>query len=317
MRGKFYLSDHQGKGRAYARALVNAGYEQAASGSEDGLGFVLYDHDVGSGGMGFRNGLDYFHARGMKVMLYPHAARPMVQWDGMYPVWPHARVNFTIAAGHREVMESFGYPIPVEVAGWTYCEIKGFAAGKSREGLQKIKVLFGPIHPNNNGWMHPVDKAKNAEILHRLLKTPDIELTVRHIKRIDLSGLWMVDGVKYVMGKANQCIDEIDQADVVVGNQTFAHLAVARGKPLIMFGDDVKPHSGNRPENFRYAKSWEKYRHLLQYPLEIEAAGDGEVVRGMMQRAMMEDVGAEWRERFIGKAFDGARFVEMVERWLE
>jgi len=316
MKGKFYLSDHQGKGRAYVEALESAGYVRVQTPADD-PDFAFYDHDVGAGGNGFRQGLDFLHAKGVPVFLYPHAARPMLQWDGMYPVWPHTVCNYTIAPGHKAVMEAFGYPVPVEVMGWTYCEISPPAPLLPRrlglKGGGRLKVLFGPIHPNGNGWMHPVDKQANAAVLKLLLQTPGIELTVRHIKRVDLSGIWKANHVRYVLGKANQCITEIDQADVVIAHQTFAYLAAARGKPLIMFGDQVKPHSGNKPENFRWVASWEKYRGLMQYPLEVENAEGPEGLRAMMEQAMREDVGAVWRERFVGKPFEAQAFVRSVE----
>lgn len=359
---KFYLSDHQGKGRRFAEALMRFGWEQAESPAESGLDLALYDHDVGAGGMGFRNGLDWLYWRGVPVMMYPHAARPMLQWDGMYPVWEHTRVCLTIAEGHREVMRRFGYPLPVEPVGWSYCEQRQFEAIKKGEG-ERIRVLFGPIHPNRNGWLHPMDMDKNRQVYQVLLATPGIELTVRHIHRLDLNGLWTMNGVKYVQGKPDGSTREIDEADVVIGHQTFAWLAAARGKPVVMFGDDLIPHSGNRPENMRFAKSWEKYRDYLRYPANVEdvilgeipskvdfyggsgmklsriaevnqrhgrrhiapkpppavdeAVRAGERLTSFLRWVMEEDVGAEWRERFIGKPFDDGYFVGVVERYLE
>lgn len=315
MKGRFYLSNHHGKGNAYAAALVKAGYQQLSNASEPDLDFVLYDHDIGKHGKGHRNGLDYFRVQGIPFMLYPHSARSMVQWDTMYPVWPHTLVNFTIGEGQKAVMEAFDYPIPIETVGWTYCEQQPF---KPKKPWRRIKVLFGPIHPNNNGWLSQADKDVNFQTFEMLLNTPGLHLTVRHIKRIDLSGIYKAPGVEYVMGKPNQCIDEIDAADVVIGHQTFAYLAAARGKPLIMFGEGIPPRSGNLPDNFRWVpvQSWMKYRHIMQYPLEIESTKKPGELREMMERAMTEDVGAEWRKKFIGEQFDGQKFVKLVEKWL-
>ncbi len=297
----------------YAEALESAGYERMISAGTQGLKFAFYDHDVGPGGMGHRNGLDYLYHAGVPVFLYPHAARPMLQWDGMYNVWPHTVCNFVIAEGHAEVMESYGYPIPIEICGWNLCDLKDF---EPISPVKPIKVLFAPIHPNGNGWLHEMDMRLNVQTYKLLLETPGIELTVRHIKRLDLNGLWPADGVNFVLGKANGCHAEIDEADIVIAHQTFAYISAARGKPLVMFGEQVTPHSGNRPENFRFVGSWPQYRDLMQYPVEFENAESGLHLRSMMAEAMESDLGADWRARFIGKVFDGPRFVEMVEGWL-
>jgi hypothetical protein len=168
-----------------------------------------------------------------------------------------------------------------------------------------INVLWGPIHPNNNGFLHQVDKAVNAAVFQRLLETPGIRLTVRHIKSLTLNGIWHDPRVNYLVANPNGCTAEIDQADVVIGHQTFAYLAAARGKPLIMFGDDLTAHSGNATENFRWAATYPAYRDLMRYPVEVEAARSGNDLRKMLEYAMAEDAGYHWRGRFIGSPMDG------------
>lgn len=310
----FYLSDHQFKGVAYSQALVDAGYRRSDSAADPELVMAIFDHDVGSDKDGRRMGLAYLHERGVPIFLYPHAARPMVQYDGIYEPWPHTRCKFVIGRGEVEVMEAFGYPIPVEAVGWSFCEIFPFIP-TSEIGIP-IKVLFGPIHPNNNGWLSDEDIACNQRTFNLLLQTPGIELTVRHVKRLDLSGLWQVPGVRYVMGRTDGSTSEIDQADVVIGHQTFAFMAVARGKPLIMFGDCVTPHAGNRPHTLKYVKSYEKYREIMRYPAEVESVVNGNELRDLLCQVMENDLGSEWRERFIGEQFDPEKFVGIIENYL-
>lgn len=311
--GSFYLRDHQGKGRRYADAMTAAGYRRAEHDSDPELVAAFFDHDLGPQGLTTRDGLDGLHARGIPVFMYPHAARPALQWDGMYPAWPHTRASIVPADGHRQVLEAYGYPIPVEVVGWQMCEILPWQP-VAVEG-RPVNVVYAPIHPNHNGFLHPVDKAANAWIFHQLLRTPEIKLTVRHIFRLDLSGIWNVPGVKYVLANPNGKTPEIDQADCVVAHQTYAYLAAARGKPLVMFGDDLTPHSGSDFAVMRWVEHQGAYRDLLRYPVEAESARDGKQMRALIDKVMAKDVGKSWRKKFIGQPMDDQKFVKTIEKY--
>jgi hypothetical protein len=315
MVGSFYLFDHQHKGRCYADALIRAGYRQTPKIDDPELVCAFFDHDLGAGGNGLRSGMEFLCQHNIPVLMYPHSARPMVQWDGMYPVWPHTSALITIGSGHRQVMESFGYPLPVEVCGWTLCDQVPFKI--IPVGDHPIEVLFGPIHPNANGWLHPLDKGMNALVYRCLLETPGIHLTVRHIKRLDISGLWLAAGVKYIMANPNGSTVEMDATDVVVGYETFAYLAVARGKPLLMFGDQLIPHSGNLPTKMHWAKNFDNYREIWRYPISFDMAHGGKFIRQQIERAMSQDVGCAWRKKFIGKQLDPVKFVKTVQKYIK
>lgn len=308
---KFYLTDHQGKGYPYAQALEESGWERVANAAEE-IQLALYDMDTGDGS-GYRRGLDMLYKRGVPVMIYPHAARPSLFWDGMYELWPHTRAFIAIAEGHREIMQMYGYPLPIEVCGWTMCELRDFQPVALQD---PVKVLFAPIHPNRNGWGHPAYRAYNTIVFQKLLETPGIQLTVRHIMSLALNGIWQAPGVKYILGTTKPATEQIDEADVVIAHQTFAYLAVARGKPLIMLGDDMRANAGNAWDNMRWTAHYDDYRELLRYPLEAEAARSGRGLRSMIERACSEDLGADWRKRLIGKAFARKHFIKTVEKYL-
>ena len=274
----FYLADHQNKGFPYTQALEAAGWERVMDMSKP-IQLAIFDHDIGP--KGFKDGLDALHDRHVPVMMYPHSARPMLQWD-MYPIWPHTRMCITIAEGHRQVMQAFNYPFPVEPCGWALSELKPFRAPEIHD--RPINVLFGPIHPNANGFHHPVNRAMNMIIFTRLLEMKGIKLTVRHIKSLPLNGIWEAPGVKYVLANPNGCTDEIDQADVVIAHQTMAYLTVARGKPLVMMGDDITAHSGNKWENMVWAKHYDDYHELLRYPVEAEAARSSKELMAIIEQ---------------------------------
>lgn len=307
---KFYIYEHQHKGRPYKEALTANGWTLSEYGSDPEMNLAMFDHDT-NGSKGYRKPLEFLKSIGVPVVMYPHAARPNVTWDGMYTPWPHTALQIIIAPGHREVLNAYGYPLPMAETGWAMCEQRPFVATPNPRS--EINVLFAPIHPNANGWLHPVNQAMNAVVFMRLVQTPGIRLTVRHILRMDFSGLWAEPGVNYVVANPNGKTDEIDAADVVIAHQTFAYMAVARGKPLIMFGDDFPANSGNAFDNMKWAKHYEAYRSLMRYPIEAEEARSSQQMRKLIERAMGEDAGKKWRKKFIGEQMDSKKFSALME----
>lgn len=274
---------------------------------------IFFDHDIGPRGIGWGQGLEQAHEAGKPVFMIPHSARPNVMAD-THPAWPHTRALFTIAEGHKEVMQVLNYPCPIEISGWTYSDIRDFVPIKPRG---EIKVLFAPIHPNQNGFLSDEDKQLNARVFRLLMDTPNIDITVRHIKSLELNGLWHEDSVNYVDGKPDGTTTEIEQADVIIGSYTLAHISVALGKPLIMMAEQMRPHVGNTPGQVFYSDNWEKYREIMRYPFEVEDCSDGTDLLEMMSAVMAGQKSVEnWKTRFIGEKFVPQKFVEQVERYL-
>ncbi len=303
----FIYRPHQGKERAYVDALQKAGYRPALNDRGRGtIKMVLFDMDGGRR----TEILDRYHKRGIPIFLYPHAARPQIIWDGIWEVWPHTRCNFVPGPGHAEVMRRYGYSLPIEVTGWTYCEMLPF-----KPVAKPKNILFGPIHPSASGWICKEDKEANQRTFKILLEychATGAKLTVRHIQALERNGLQRVAGVTYVMGRPDLTIREIDASDLVIGHQTFAYLAVARGKPTLMMREDLPPHTVSHGQTV-YAQSWEKYADIMAYPLDI-LAGDPS---GVIQRACQGDPqAAAWQERFISVPFNPKKFVEKLESYL-
>ena len=312
---KFYFEEHQHKARAYVEALEKGGHWRTFR--KIGAEFLFVGHDIGPKGVGHKPGLDFAHNNGVPVFIYPHSARPNVMADTHDP-WPHTRALFTISQGHKEVLQILGYPCPVEVCGWTYSEIRPF---KSKVPGKKIKVLFAPIHPNANGYLNYEDQELNRRVYNLLVNMPEVDLTVRHIKSLESNGIirdYRGDKAKLVEGKPDGTTKEIEAADVVIGSYTLAHITVALGKPLVMMAEQMRPHVGNTEGLIFYSKNWEKYRELMRYPFEIEdvlfSYDDAlEMLTAAMSRSKAV---SDWKRRFIGKPFDGGRFVEKVNSYL-
>lgn len=303
----FFCFNHQNKAEAYIRALVSRGWEETKDPGQ--ARFILADSNVNHR----RKTLDSYHARGVKVFLYPHAARPNIFWD--FPGQDFSgRVDahFTISPGHVEIMRAYGYPYPIEVVGWHLSQIRPF---RPREEIRRI--VFAPIHPNNNGYLGAVDRDLNNRTFSRLLSVSpaihNFELAVRYIGDLRSIGIWRAGGVQYIEGYKDQSTSEIDGADLVVSHQTYAFLAVARGIPTLMMGEDLPPRWGGSDREIKTVKSWEKYRDLMRYPLDILAGDPAE----LMSRAACSDEDIQdWRRRMIGDPFDPDRFVDRVEEYL-
>lgn len=307
----FYLKEHQHKGAEFVIALIMGKYWRTRR--RMSADFIFFDHDIGAHGIGWRPGLEQAHEAGKPVFFYPHSARPNVMAD-THPPWPYARAMFTIGEGHKEVLQALNYPCPIEVCGWTYSEIRPFKPVKPHG---EVKVLFAPIHPNNNGYLGDEDKQLNARVLRLLMDTPNIDITVRHIKDLEHNGLWYEDSVKFVNGQPDGTTKEIEEADVIIGSYTLAYISVALGKPLIMMAEQMRPHVGNTSGQIYYSGNWEKYREIMRYPFEVEDCFDGTDLSDMMAAVMKGDKAVEnWKERFIGQPFEYQKFVKQVERYL-
>jgi hypothetical protein len=135
---------------------------------------------------------------------------------------------------------------------------------------------------------------------------------VRHIRDIKNNGLEKVAGVTYIQGRPDLTFTEIDKADVVIGHQTFAYLAIARGKPTLMIREDIPPHTVWHGKT-QWVKSWEKYAEIMAYPLDILAGDTAEVIQTACRGS---DETAAWKERFISVPFEPKQFIERLESYL-
>lgn len=297
--------DHQNKSAKYKEALANAGYRFTERQYCQGVRFFLSDADWRTDMM------EEAREKNIPVFLYPHAARPMVQYDGCVEPKP-VRAMFTQAPGGVEIMKRIGYPYPVEVSGWAYSDVKPFRPVKDVK-----RILYAPIHPNANGYLHEVDKDLNCRTLERLTAychDRKIQLSVRYIDEPEKSGLRNVSpDVEMHRGKKNNTTFDMETADVVVAHQTFAYMAVALGIPTVMMGEDVPPRSGNTEEGFCYVQHWDDYKDDLMFPLDILQGETEDVIQAACEGS--EAVEA-WKAKYIGEPFDGPAFVKKLESYL-
>jgi hypothetical protein len=160
-----------------------------------------------------------------------------------------------------------------------------------------------------------VDQQLNRQTfkaLYKMLKTKVIDrLVVRFSGSLEDNGLPLED-VEYeeaTMSLENSLQSIQGGYDAVVAHQTFAYLAIASGIPTVMFGEWVPPHSMSIT-----VKSWERYKDLLMYPLDI-LVGDP---RDVLEQAICSDEPIrEWKQNFIGTPFNPSCFVQQIERYTQ
>jgi hypothetical protein len=195
----------------------------------------------------------------------------------------------------------------LHTTGWHMCKQLPFVGF-----TEPYSVLYGPIHPRNA----PIDREVNLRTfqkLYDLVKRKKINLTVRWLPPFDGNGIPRVEGVTYIEGDLNVSTEHIDQADIVVGHQTFAYLAVARGKPTLMMGEWIPPHTAR--DNYVSVKNWDKYKHLVMYPLDI--LEEGKDTLELMREACANPPSVQkWRARMIGHEFNPSEFVRLIQSYL-
>ena len=297
---RFKMFVRKDKGEAFEKALQSFGYESVNDWRI--AQFVLADHDQ-------RGDIRIMQRDNKKFFIHPHSARSMILWDGILPTTSFVQCNFVFAPGQKEVMQAYGYRRPVEVVGWTYCPIQPFMPAQKIEN-----VLFAAIHPNmgqdrQGRRLMQIDQDLNKRSLD-VLRGLNLNVTVRYSGRLEDNGLPQYPDTIYqeadlTMGSSLRAMQGFD---VVVAHQTFAYLAVASGIPTVMFGEDTPPHSMHMT-----VKSWDKYKHILMFPLDL-LQGDPQEV---LERAAQDDSSIrEWKSNFIGEPFSAEGFVSALEKYL-
>ena len=304
----FRMSHHQNKENAFSEALRFRGWHESRYVRSRDVRFGLFDADWRPADIEALNGAPYF--------LYPHAARPMVQYDGCVKPRSDCRAMFVSADAGLYLMEKIGYPCEVVKVGWTLTKIRPF-----QPKAEAKKIVFAPIHPNANGWLSEVDKDLNRKTYATLTKYAEetgASILVRFCRRIEDNGLGAEieaghPNVIWKQASPDGSTHDITTADLVVAHQTFAYMAVALGVPTVMMGEDIPPRSGNSDAGFCFSEHFDDYKDYLMFPLDILNGDPAEIISRAISTG--EDI-ADWRSRFIGEPFNAEFFVKSIEERL-
>jgi len=272
---RFTVHDHHRKSFVLQDTLIALGAELVFSSAD----IMLIDHD---GTEYYKAFIDALCGMDTKVVIYPHGADAWPCWDGVFEPHPRTAAVLTIGSGQKEAMEIYGYPNPIYDIGWFWCEQKPF------QPAQDLNVLFAPVHVLRDGFIWQDNKERNGAVFSLLLAR-ETKLKVRLSGNAAECGIWPAYGVQYTTAKPDTMLSEIDEADVVIANGTFAHLAIARGKPTFMFDGDGRVHSDRGIP----VKSWDLYSDRVEYPLQFLSCD-------MEANVSDDSMIADWKSRFIG-----------------
>ncbi len=226
-----------------------------------------------------------------KVVLYPHGATPT--YHGFYEPDERIDVQLVHGVGTARLVAGLGLDRKIIDAGWTYSPMVPFQPTEGK------RVLFGPTHPYGSGKLDLQYRNLNTRVYH-LLRASALNVKVQMFGTAINNGL--PHGVNGYRSTLMLDWSQIDEADVVVGDGTFACLALARGKPVVMFGQDWPvTDEHNRAVVGPVVR-------LPRYPLDID---DG-AVPDLIDRAC-RGAGEEWRKQFVGVPFDSMAFLHSVE----
>ena len=267
--------DHHQKSYPLQDTLIEMGAELVFTAAD----LMLIDHD---GTEYYQNFINQLCGLDTRVVIYPHGAGVFPAWDGVYKPHPRTVAVLVVGSGQKEAMAAYGYPNPVHSIGWFWCEQKPF------QPPQGMKTLFAPVHCLNNGYIHPSWMGRNKDV-YSLLLSREVDLKVRHVGHMRRSGIYPAYGVEYSLAKHETMLSDIDEADVVIANGTFAHLAIARGKPTIMFDEGMPYQDHGKP-----AVNWNLYKDIAHYPLQFFGCD--------IDANVSDDKSiADWKSRFIGE----------------
>jgi len=304
---KIKVHNWQGKANGLISALKKKGATIVKKGEAD-IFLIDFDGAVGY----YTKKIEDAYKDGATVVLYSHGAPVISAWDGIWEPNRHSALYLAQSPGQKEVMESYGYPIPIIVIGWHYCKLKTFKPVKDIK-----KVLFAPWHPHGSGFLAPLRMQANTDTYEKLCSMP-YELSVMYVGDIIRNGLKKDGRAEFIESdkSINFSLKQIDSADVVVSNlMTVASLAIARGKPVVVYGQHIFPCDGYAKEGLKFTAHWDNYKELMRYPYDISELKP-KASQYLLQHAALHEA-TEWRDLFIGNPLDADKLFRVLEQILE
>lgn len=302
----FLAVQNKDSGKAYVEALLSAGYGQV--GKLSLADFLLYDVERPNRHESYREYLANHCG-----FIYPHAPySSYFHWDGIYSPLP-VECNFVVAPGAKRALESIHYPYRVEVAGFSHCTTKPFVPTSGRKAL-----LIVPRPMNGGRYVcEELHTGLRNVFSFLMLHAGEFEqITVQHTpdhwEKLGLPPYgkfeYTTNDPRHETYPAQYITDLVDQHDLVFGIGTAAYIALARGKPTIMWGNDLTPRTSSH-----LAQHAENYMNDLRYPLDFEKMSLDEIMEATQTESPAV---TRWKAENIGDNFHADKVLQIVNESL-
>lgn len=248
--------------------------------------------------------------KNIPYFIYPHSPTSHVWWDSMYPAWPVA-MNFVNAEGQKKVMETYGYPHPITVTGWTSSDILPF------KPATKVKtLLLAPMHPLKSRGYPKEEGVYNPIVLQKLLDLSDHydRLIIRYGGDLEAHNFGnLINHPKVVIqtamyNKTSTVMSIMDpDVDVVISTSTHGYTSCALGKPTLFFYEDIIIHEWNM-----YPTHQNEYKPFRRFPINFDGTWDS-----IMEATVYNEKVENWKKLFIGEPFNQKLFLDTVREHLK
>lgn len=307
---KFFMFENKDAGRAYEQALSSAGHEKYPRWtSMMRAGFGLIDHE--HAGNRVRLLWDFLHS-GRPIFVYPHTPLAFFLWDGGVENLP-VTCNFVAGEAARQSMRAYGYKSRIEMVGFSRCEVKPF------QPTTGTKLLFVPARLRGGRGGYATKEyteltPKAFEFVVDNLKHFE-QVTVCYTHDFIDPADYLATGINFVFTNPNvspsptiDMLKHIDEADIVISCETVGCLAVARGKPAILYNTKSTPALSGR-----YIQNYEKYRQWYQFPLDLLDMTINDV---LALRCQENPEIEQWKRAIVGENFDAEKFLSIIREYV-
>jgi hypothetical protein len=305
MARKFSVFANKDAGSPYVHALTKAGFEFVSV--DDRADFMLIDCEHAGGP--WKRIASFLSTR--PVFVYPHSPLAYFIWDGHYRVLP-VQCNFVIGEAAKRSMEAYGYPNRIEMCGWARSKLRKFAPTIGS------RLLFVPARTRGNGKYTNLSYAETTpRAFQFVLDHLDCfeHVTICYVKDFVNEADYAHTGIDFIKtdpglaaSPTQDMLERIDAADLVISCETVACLAVASGKPTVVYNAKAVPATGNV-----LAAKYELYRQYYEFPLALEEMS----IRDMLDvRSAKNQHVEEWKRMNIGGLFEPDKFVNTIMEYL-
>jgi hypothetical protein len=294
----------------YQDALRSAGYKKASDPYR--ADFLLYDLEHEK----YLPVLRHFSENRKPIFVYPHSANSWYFWDGFHREHP-VSCNFVFTDEIKNAMIYYGYKSRIEACGFP------FLAENPQITARPKTLLFAPMHTmgkeGSDFLRAPASFELNRKTLERVFQLAPLfdSVTVRYGKSFDACGMYdphinNVHFEKAVLNGAN-AICSIQQHSTVIAAGTLGYISTAIGKPTIFFNQrDEAPREWNM-----VVKSYDNYRHFLDYPIQLGDMTDEQVSNFERDFHLYTKKIEQWRNSNIGSIFNARKFISVIREYLK